>query len=84
MPAVEALGLRIPTVVTRLTALPEVTMGLAKFIDDATDPESIAAALNEILENPEAHRPSEAEAARLRDHYSPSRIARSYIEAVRD
>jgi len=83
MPAVEALGLGLPTLTTRCGSLPETTLGLAQYIDNPRDPQELAAAMYAILEAPERYRPHEADVQRIRAYYAPQRIARLYLGALK-
>jgi glycosyltransferase involved in cell wall biosynthesis len=79
MPPVEALGFGLPTIVANRTSLPEVTLGLARLVDDARDSDAWAEALDSALSDIEALRPTEAQIAGLRAHYAPARIAQAYL-----
>lgn len=83
LPPVEALGFRLPVLTSRLTSIPEVTLGLATYLDDPLDAESMSNRLEEMLKDPDRFRPSEDDAARIRDTYSPERIGSAYLEALR-
>ncbi len=80
MPPVEALGFGVPTLTTRLTALPEVTLGLAETVDDPFSADEWAARIESVVRSPARHRPSPSDVARLRSHYDPVRIGRRYLE----
>lgn len=82
LPAVEALGLRLPVLTTRRTSIPQATLGLAAYLDDPLDPGEMAARLGEILADPDAHRPSPEAVERIRAEYNPARIARRYREVL--
>ena len=81
MPPVEALGFGVPVITTALTALPEVTLGLAQTVADPHRAEEWASRIGEMLRRPEAFRPSAEAVAGLRHHYSPGRIGRLYARA---
>lgn len=83
MPPVEALGLGLPCLTTRMTALPEVTMGLAQYVERPRDVEEWADRLDAMIADPVRHGPGEANAARLRERYSPARIAGEYLAVSR-
>ena len=78
MPAVEALGFGIPTVTTRRGSLPEVTMGAAFYLDDPKNVDEWIEKLTYMLRNPSAGRPEPKTIAKIRDRYSPTRIAGIY------
>ena len=79
MPPVEALGFGLPVLTTSATALPEVTHGLAHYVDDPFSVAEWASKLVEMLANPNRHRPSEDEITALRSFYHPDRIAQQYL-----
>lgn len=80
MPAVEALGLGVPTLVSNAFALPEVTLGYAGLIDDALDPVAWANAMETALRS--GVRPSAAAIAHIRATYAPEQIGRSMLAAL--
>jgi len=82
MPPVEALGLGLPVITTRCTALPEVTLGLAHLVSDPRDIEEWAALLGAAARDPGAFRPGDAAVLRLRAYYAPERIAALYLQQL--
>lgn len=82
VPAVEALGSGAPTLVSGTTALPEVTLGLARYVSDPLDPGAWTEQLAAMLD--EAGRVSDADAATLRERYRPATIARRLMDIVRE
>ena len=80
MPPVEALGFGIPVLTTNLTAIPETTLGLAHYVQDAMDPSEWASLISAAAADPAAYSPSPEAVARLRSHYRPERVARSYLD----
>jgi glycosyltransferase involved in cell wall biosynthesis len=82
MPAVEALGFRLPVITTRCGSLPEVTLGHAQLVDRPTDEDELAERLVAVVEGPDSYRPAVSEIEALRAHYSPVRIARMYLRAL--
>jgi glycosyltransferase involved in cell wall biosynthesis len=80
MPPVEALGLGLPTLTTRSTALPEVTLGLAQYVEDPYDLNEWASRLEAMVDDPDAFRPGAADIVRLQTRYSPKGIAAAYID----
>jgi glycosyltransferase involved in cell wall biosynthesis len=72
LPPVEALGFGLPVITTNRTSLPEVTRGLAEYVDDPFDDIELAEAILRCL----SHRrcPSDEQVAELRAHYAPERI----------
>jgi glycosyltransferase involved in cell wall biosynthesis len=82
MPPVEALGFGLPTLTTSTTAMPEVTMGMAGMVDDPLDADEWADKIMMILRNRKCYSPAQANVAKLRSHYAPSRIADAYVAAL--
>ena len=78
MPPIEALGSGLPVLTSREASIPEVTMGLAIYLDDPRDPRELADRLAMMLDDPDAARPSADEVARVRDAYDPARIGARY------
>ena len=79
-PPAEALGLGLPTLTTNRTALPEATLGLAETVSDPFSVGEWAERMESILRDPAKYRPTPSDAARLRRHYDPTRIAREYVK----
>lgn len=80
LPVVEALGLGVPVVSTRAGSLTDVSLGLARYVDDPTSPTEMAEALIAVLA--EGTRPSEADVEQLRARYDPQHVARLFAAAV--
>ncbi len=78
MPAAEALGLGLPTLTTRRTALHETTLGLASYVDDPFRVGEWAARIEDMARDPERHRPHPSDVARLRALYDVDRVAGEY------
>jgi glycosyltransferase involved in cell wall biosynthesis len=72
LPPVEALGFGLPVITTQRTSLPEVTLGLADYVDDPYDAEELAALMLKRIED--GKRPSADQVAKVRAFYAPSRI----------
>lgn len=81
MPAVEALGLGVPTLVSNAYALPEVTMGHARLVNALHDPESWASSIRTMLESGE--RPAPDVVAHVRSTYAPRAKAEALLTALR-
>jgi glycosyltransferase involved in cell wall biosynthesis len=78
MPPIEALGSGLPVLTSREASIPEVTMGLATYLDDPRDPVEMADRLVAMLDDPDAARPSTDEVARVRQAYDPAHIGARY------
>ena len=78
LPVVEALGFGLPVLTTRSTAIPEVTRGLATYLDDPLDASAMADRLEAMLDDPSPFRPAPDDVTRLRAAYAPETIALRY------
>ena len=83
LPIVEALGLRVPTVTTRCTAIPEVGGAYPIYVDDPLSAPELAEALRTALDKPDSARPNITEAQALRELYAPAAIAERYAQLIR-
>jgi glycosyltransferase involved in cell wall biosynthesis len=82
LPVVEALGLGVPVVSTRAGSLTDVSLGLARYVDDPMSAAELAAALLAVLsEGVQAH-PSAADVERVRARYDPTAVGELYRAAV--
>jgi len=77
MPAVEAMGFGIPTLTTNLTALPEVTLGMARYVEEALSPQAWADGLDAILVS--GWRPSPQTVAEIRARFDIATVARTLL-----
>lgn len=75
MPPVEALGYGKPVLAARETSVPEVTGGLADYVDNAFDPGEYVKKLEEGLSVPEAE-----DVERLLERYDRKCVAGQYLE----
>ena len=82
MPPIEALGFGLPVLASREASIPEVTMGLATYLDDPRDPMEMADRLGTMLDDVDAARPSPADVARIREAYDPARIGARYRDVL--
>jgi glycosyltransferase involved in cell wall biosynthesis len=82
LPPVEALGLGLPVLTTRFSAILEATLGLATYLENPLDSPAMAELLAAMLESPDRFRPSAADVARLRDLYAPTRIGAQYYKLL--
>lgn len=82
MPAVEALALGTPTLVSDLPVLREVTLNGAHFIENPHDEHEIAARIADVLRIGNAARPSPEFCRDIRDRFAPETIARQYLATM--
>jgi glycosyltransferase involved in cell wall biosynthesis len=82
LPVVEALGLGVPVVSTRAGSLTDVSLGLARYVDDPMNAAEMAGALIEVLGGGAQARPSAADVGRVRERYDPAAVAEFYRAAV--
>jgi glycosyltransferase involved in cell wall biosynthesis len=79
MPAVEALALGAPTLVSDLPVLREVTLNKAQYLEHPRNELELADRMVEILEMGNAARPSPELRQEIRERFSPATIARQYL-----
>jgi glycosyltransferase involved in cell wall biosynthesis len=82
MPAVEALALGTPALVSDLPVLREVTLGGALYVSDPRSVRDLAGNIADVLDNVDGARPSPELMKNLRSHYAPQAIARQYYELL--
>jgi glycosyltransferase involved in cell wall biosynthesis len=82
MPAVEALALGAPTLVSDLPVLREVTLGSAHYIADPLDHHQMAEEIAQVLSLGNAARPSGDLRNDLRQRFAPETIARQYVKLL--
>ena len=82
MPPVEAMGFGCPTIVSNLTSLPEVTMGMASYIDFPLSPIEWSTKIEEILTNRDAFSLSFDQVKNIRTTYSPENISLQYLNLI--
>lgn len=80
MPAVEALGFGVPTLVSNAYSLPEVTLGYAGLIDDALNAEAWATAMKTALTSDAE--PSADQVRHVRAAYHPTTIANRLLSVL--
>ena len=80
MPPVEALGMGLPVLTTRCTAIPEVTMNLAEYVDNPLDVNEWCDRLTEMLSDRDRYLPAEVTIQKIRQAYEPKAIAQKYID----
>jgi len=81
MPAIEALGLGVPTLVSKAFALPEVTLGYAGLIDRPREVEPWAEAMEAALAA--GVRPTAEQVKHIRDTYHPTTTGREVLAVLR-
>jgi glycosyltransferase involved in cell wall biosynthesis len=81
MPAVEALGLGTPILVSGTTALPEVTLGMGSYVENPKDVEAWICQIDALICAND--RPPPATIQTLRKAYSPVSIAQSLLSVLR-
>jgi len=83
MPPVEALGMGLPVLTTRCTAIPEVTMNLAEYIENPMDVDEWHDRLTDMLTNRDRYLPTNNMIQNIRQAYDPIAIAQKYIDLFR-
>lgn len=78
LPPVEALGFGLPVITTRCASIPEVTLGLAEYVDDPEDEDELAQRIIAQLESPTP--PAPEDVARIRSTYDPDVVAARMLE----
>jgi glycosyltransferase involved in cell wall biosynthesis len=82
MPAIEALMLGAPTLVTGLPVLREVTLGGASYIDNPRDEHEIAERMHQLLAMGGTARPSIEFQEKIRGCFAPRTIAQQYLATM--
>ena len=82
MPAVEALALGAPTLVSDLPVLREVTLDGARYVSNPQDEHEMAQRMAEVIEAGPAARPSPEFSRDLRNRFAPETIARKYLSVM--
>ena len=82
MPAAEAVGMGVPSLVSDATAIPEVTMGLAPLVPAASDARGWAEAIEAALASPPDASMLARSAERMRERYAPAAVGGRVIEAL--
>ena len=81
MPAAEAIGFGLPTLTSNTTALPEVTQGLATYVDAPRCSDAWASLMLEMLRDRNSYEPDRDRMAALRQSYGVDAIGQRYREA---
>jgi glycosyltransferase involved in cell wall biosynthesis len=82
MPAVEALALGAPTLVSDLPVLREVTLDRARYVANPLDPNEMAERMAEIAVAGDSARPTADFCRELRTQFAPETIARKYLSIL--
>jgi glycosyltransferase involved in cell wall biosynthesis len=80
MPPVEAMGMGLPVLTTRCTAIPEVTMNLSEYVQHPTNVDEWCNRLTEMLKNRDRYLPNSDTIQLIRHTYDPVAIARQYVD----
>lgn len=81
MPAIEAMTMQTPTVLSDLPVLREVTLNSSNYVADPLSEQSMAKAIMATLELGPAAKPSNVVADNLRNRCAPATVARKYLDA---
>lgn len=79
MPAVEALALGAPTLVSDLPVLREVTLNNANYVEHPRDEHELAERMQEVLDRGASARPSLEFRREIQERFAPATIARKYL-----
>lgn len=82
MAAVEAMILKVPTLLSRVSANYEVTKGLCHYYEPADDAEALAEAILEFFEKPEDGHELEEKSKEMLKMYDYQKIAGQYMELL--
>lgn len=80
MTAVEAMILKVPTLLSRVSANYEVTKGMCRYYEPADDCEALAEAILSFFENPETGDMLELKSKEMLKRYDYRKIAAQYME----
>lgn len=82
MPAVEAMALGAPALVTGLPVLREVTFGAAQYIENPLNADEMAAQITDLVNAGDAARPSLELRREIRQRFAPETIAQQYLDLL--
>lgn len=77
---IEAQMCEIPVITTRETTLPEVTLGLAKYVNDPYDPVELSTAIVSVIHRPPEQGWLRSVSKKIRETYSPQTVAAMYLK----
>lgn len=80
MTAVEAMILRVPTLVAKNTAMPEVTKGLCYYYSDALNNDELAEKIMKIISTPPSREELFKISKKIEEEYSYLKISKEYID----
>jgi glycosyltransferase involved in cell wall biosynthesis len=83
MPPVEAMGMGLPVLTTRCTAIPEVTMQRAVYVENPLDVDEWSDRLTDMLNHREQYLPDQLLIQTIRQTYDPVAIAKEYVDLFR-
>lgn len=84
MPPVEALGMGLPVLTTCCTAIPEVTMNMAEYVNDPMNVIEWCDRLTHMLNHRDQYLPNEETIRQIRQAYAPEVIAQKYIDLFKN
>lgn len=84
MTAVEAMILKVPTLLSRVSANYEVTKGLCHYYEPADDVEALATAILAFFKEPENGEALEDKSKEMLKMYDYQKIAAQYMELFRE
>jgi glycosyltransferase involved in cell wall biosynthesis len=70
----------LPVLTTRCTAIPEVTMNLAEYVQNPMDVDEWCDRLTEMLTNRDRYLPNHNTIKLIRQTYDPIAIAKKYVD----
>ncbi|MBD2317409.1 glycosyltransferase family 4 protein [Phormidium tenue] len=83
MPPVEAMGMGLPVLTTRCTAIPEVTMQRAVYVENPLDVDEWCERLTDMLNHRDQYLPDQLLIQTIRQTYDPVAIAKKYVDLFR-
>ena len=81
---VEAAICEVPVISTKETALPEATLGLVNYYENATDEKELAALILKMLSEPDSKERLSLIAEKLKEEYLPRNVANKYFDVFRE
>ncbi|NYE24229.1 glycosyltransferase family 4 protein [Pigmentiphaga litoralis] len=83
MPAIEAMGLGVPTLLSDIPSLREITFGNAHYVADPLSANEWAAAMSALLSNPGQDADNANLAEKVRAAYHPQKVAETLLDRLR-